>query len=75
MILKQLKSPNRSYYEFTEPTNGTFFLVYNRAKNPFAHHDFSKSIPNPTVRKMAENNSDYLNKLKAKVWTKTNPST
>ena len=73
MILKHLKSPNRSYYEFMEPTNGTFFLVYKRAKNPFAHHDFSKSIPNPTVRKMAENNSDYLNKLNPKVWTKTNP--
>ena len=30
MNLKQLKGPNRSYYEFMDPTNGTFFMVYNR---------------------------------------------
>ena len=70
MNLKQLKSPNRSYYEFMDPTNGTFFLVYNRTKNPFAHHDFTKPIANPTVRKMAETNSVYLKKFKPKVWTK-----
>ena len=36
--LKQLKGPNRSYYEFMDPTNGTFFMVYNKSKNPFTDH-------------------------------------
>ena len=68
--LKQLKGPNRSYYEFMDPSNGTFFMVYNRTKNPFIHHDFTKPIANPVVRKMAETNTDYLKKFKPKVWTK-----
>ena len=39
-------------------------------KKNFAHHNFSKPIPNPTVRKIAETNSVYLKKFKPKVWTK-----
>ena len=66
--LKQLKGPNRSYYEFMDPTNGTFFMVYNNAKNPFNEHDFSKPIANPMVRKMAETSSEYLRKFKPRVW-------
>ena len=51
--LKQPKGPNRSYYEFMDPTNGTFFMVYNRSKNPFNNHDFTNPIAHPVVRKMA----------------------
>ena len=34
MNLKQLKTPDRSYYKFIDPTNGTFFLVYNKTRTP-----------------------------------------
>ena len=66
--LKQLKGPNRSYYEFMDPTNGTFFMVYNKSKNPFNEHDFSKPIANPMVRKMAETSAEFLRKFKPRVW-------
>ena len=66
--LKQLKGPNRSYFECMDPTNGTFFLVYNKSVNPFSDHDFSKPIANPFVRKMAETSQDYLRKFKPRVW-------
>ena len=62
--LKQLKGPNRSYYEFLDPTNGKFFMVYNKSNNIFSEHDFSKPIANPMVRKMAETKSEYLRKLR-----------
>ena len=66
--LKQLKGPNRSYFEFMDPTNGTFFLVYNKAINPFSDHDFTQPIANPYVRKMAESTKEYLRKFKPRVW-------
>ena len=66
--LKQLKGPNRSYFEFMDPTNGTFFLVYHKSINPFSDHDFTQPIANRFVRKMAETNKEYLLKFKPRVW-------
>ena len=66
--LKQLKGPNRSYFEFLDPSNGTFFLVYNKTSNPFYDHDFTKPIPNRSVRKLANDKKEYLLKFKPKVW-------
>ena len=66
--LKQLKGPNRSYFEFMDPSNGTFFLVYHKSINPFSDHDFTQPIANRFVRKLAETNRDYLLKFKPRVW-------
>ena len=66
--LKQLKGPNRSYFEFMDPSNGTFFLVYHRDTNPFYDHDFTKPIANRLVRKLADDKKEYFLKFKPKVW-------
>ena len=66
--LKQLKGPNRSYFEFMDPTNGMFFLVYHKDINPFSDHDFTQPIANRYVRKMAESTKEYLRKFKPRVW-------
>ena len=66
--LKQLKGPNRSYFEFMDPTNGTFFLVYHKDINPFSDHDFTQPIANRYVRNMAESTKEYLRKFKPRVW-------
>ena len=61
--LKQLKGPNRSYYEFSDPTCGNFYLGYHKSTNPFYDHDFTKPIANRLVRKMAESKAEYLKRL------------
>ena len=61
--LKQLRGSNRSYYEFLDPTNGEFWLVYHKSINPFSDHNFSEPIANPYVRKMAEIKSEFLRKF------------
>ena len=66
--LKQLKGPNRSYFEFMDPSNGTYFLVYHKTINPFSDHDFTKPIANKFVRKLADSNKEYFLKFKPKVW-------
>ena len=66
--LKQLSGPNRSYFEFMDPSNGTYFMVYDSAINPFADHDFTKPIANKFVRKLADSNKEYFLKFKPKVW-------
>ena len=70
--LKQLKGPNRSYFEFMDPSNGTYFLVYHKSINPFSDHDFTQPIANKFVRKLAESNKDYLLKFKPRVWKNSN---
>ena len=70
--LKQLKGPNRSYFEFMDPSNGTYFLVYHKTINPFSDHDFTQPIANKFVRKLAESNKDYLLKFKPRVWKNSN---
>ena len=63
---KTLKNPPRVYYEFMDPSCGTFFLTYS----PNQEHDFHLKIPNPHMRKIADNEAEYQQKFKPRPWQK-----
>ena len=68
--LMQPRGSIKNLYEFLDPTNGTFFLVYHKSINPFSDHDFSQPIANKFVRKLTETQSEYLKKF-GKEWIQT----
>ena len=68
--LMQPRGSIKNQYEFVDPTNGTFFLVYHKSINPFSDHDFSQPIANKFVRKLTEARSEYLKKF-GKKWIQT----
>ena len=67
---KTLKNPPRVYYEFMDPSCGTFFLTYSPNFCPFQEHDFHQKIPNPHLRKIADNEAEYQQKYKPRPFQK-----
>ena len=67
---KTLKNPPRVYYEFLDPSNGTFFSTFSPNFCPFKEHDFRQPIPNPHLRKIADHDAQYKQKFKPRPFQK-----
>ena len=56
---KNLKSPFKLYFEFTDPSNNLTLMRYFPGQNPFNLFDFSAAIPNPATREKAKTDEMY----------------
>ena len=61
--LMQPRGSIKNLYEFLDPTNDTFWLVYHKSINPFSDHDFSQPIANKFLRKLRESNAEFRKKF------------
>ena len=56
---KNLKSPFKLFFEFTDPSNNLTLMRYFPGQNPFDLFDFSAAIPNPATREKAKADDLY----------------
>ena len=56
---KNLKSPFKLFFEFTDPSNNLTLMRYFPGQNPFNLFDFAETIPNPATREKARTDELY----------------